>query len=1433
MGLLSKIMGRGRRPGVADEPFATNGKLRACQVEKLEGRCLMAGDIHVGMTYLDPNDGDDVTGNTMQVTWNGGAPGTQLTQLVIDTDKNGDGLSLGDTFFHTGAGGPGVFGSMPFTIVDQGGVGGVTAQVANGGTQLILNFTGFDAGEKLVFKIDVDEMGFLKANAVAEGAEFEGSKLTPTFNAPHYYAASDTDIFVDDYDSKLAGLGLNLPPDSYVPPASSPTPIYTAGAALTLAQTPLPIKISGTVFDDKNANNQQESGDQGIAGVTLELLKFDNGVYTSTGLTTTTDANGHYQFLQSVLPGRYRIVETQPGSYLSVGAKAGTISGAPAGVVTSVDVISDIDVLGGDESIENDFAEARPATLSGHVYHDANNNGLLDGGELGIGGTTIQVQYLPASGPAPAAITVTTAADGSWSVTGLLPGAYKVTEVQPAGWLDGKDHAGSAGGTALTGIGDDQVSGIALVSGQIGADYDFGELAPASIAGIVFADRDGNTSPNPADPRLADVTVKLLDGNGQQIATIKTDSQGRYKFENLRPGVYRVQEVQPDDYFQGGEKVGSVGGTPSENEIAGITLTSGTSALDYDFYELEPVSIGGTVYVDANDNGVFDSGEATIAGVVIKLLDAAGNPTGQTATTAADGTYRFEGLRPGTYGVAEEQPQGYFDGQDAAGTAGGTAQNPGDKITGAVLTSAMSATGYDFGELPAASIGGQVHGDLNGDCTWQPGEPLLQGVTIWLLDASGTRLRSVTTDANGEYVFTDLEPNKVYGIEEVQPAGYFSNTAKPGTAGGVKQGPDKIVDVLLHAGEVATHYDFCEALPASIEGTIHADRNGDCEWQPGEPLVVGATVWLLDENGQRITSTTTDQNGHYAFVGLKPGTYGVEEVLPQGYYVRSAHPGDQGGQKVGGDKIIDAVLGSGVAGKEYDFCVDQPATISGFVYADLNQNCNFDTGESGIAGVTVRLLDAGGNVVQTTITAGDGSYSFVGLMPGEYGIAEEQPEGYYNGCAEPGDQGGVGNNQLDQITQIELGTAVDGHNYNFGELPKAPVSEPPPPPPPANPILGFVPAPVLSPAPIVTPLGIGPAYSPPAPGLLPTAPPITENKTYFGGVGTIDSYTWHLSVVNGGAPRGEPNTMGPLVRRVSSRPGDHAWTDTPMNEAQWNMTAAGKVTRQVVFGRRHAKPVTGDFNGDGVTDVGVFIDGEWFIDLNGNGAWDEGDLWAELGTADDMPVTGDWDGDGKTDIGIFGPKWPGDERAIAAEPGLPDPDNRVRDVPKNLPPKPHEATTGVRTMRKSAAGQIRSDVIDHVFRHGVAGDVPLAGDFNGDGVHTIALFSAGMWYLDNDGDGKFTAADTKFAYGLPSDLPVAGDFDGDGVSEIGVYRDGVWYIDRDHNRRLDARDKAFELGGPDDLPVVGDWDGDGAAEPGTYQPLEQAATPEEPLAPAA
>ena len=334
-------------------------------------------------------------------------------------------------------------------------------------------------------------------------------------------------------------------------------------------------------------------------------------------------------------------------------------------------------------------------------------------------------------------------------------------------------------------------------------------------------------------------------------------------------------------------------------------------------------------------------------------------------------------------------------------------------------------------------------------------------------------------------------------------------------------------------------------------------------------------------------------------------------------------------------------------------------------------------------------------------------------------------------------------------------------------------------------------------------------------------PPVLPPPPVYTGSSQILDYSWHLSVVNAGQPRG-PGESGGLVQLTAAQAEELAW-QAGMEDSEW--TLAGRATgrnadaaRRLLFGMQGGIPVSGDFNGDGVTDVGVFRNGQWFIDVNGNGVWDEGDLWAKLGYDGDKPVVGDWDGDGKDDIGIFGRAWAGDPRQIAREPGLPDSSNKHYGTQKNVPPPQQQATLGKRALKLTSQGTTRADLIDHVFHYGTPRDIPLVGDWNGDGTDTIAVFRDGWWYLDVDGDGKWTdEGDNKKQFGQAGDIPVAGDFNGDGVDELAVFRQGTWYIDTNGNGQIDAQDQVVELGQAGDIPVVGDWDGDGHEEIGTYR----------------
>ena len=168
---------------------------------------------------------------------------------------------------------------------------------------------------------------------------------------------------------------------------------------------------------------------------------------------------------------------------------------------------------------------------------------------------------------------------------------------------------------------------------------------------------------------------------------------------------------------------------------------------------------------------------------------------------------------------------------------------------------------------------------------------------------------------------------------------------------------------------------------------------------------------------------------------------------------------------------------------------------------------------------------------------------------------------------------------------------------------------------------------------------------------------------------------------------------------------------------------------------------------------------------------------------------------------------------------MPDAQNPPTVRPKNMPPEPHEATSGRRLIQRTAQGKLRSDLIDHVFLYGHHGrHRPVAGDFNGDGIASIGIFQDGAWRLDVNGDGRLGAEDARIQFGRAGDLPVVGDWNGDGIDDVGVYRAGTFYLDSDGDGTLGPDDAVIPKGGPGDLPVVGDFNGDGIDEVGVYQP---------------
>jgi len=132
--------------------------------------------------------------------------------------------------------------------------------------------------------------------------------------------------------------------------------------------------------------------------------------------------------------------------------------------------------------------------------------------------------------------------------------------------------------------------------------------------------------------------------------------------------------------------------------------------------------------------------------------------------------------------------------------------------------------------------------------------------------------------------------------------------------------------------------------------------------------------------------------------------------------------------------------------------------------------------------------------------------------------------------------------------------------------------------------------------------------------------------------------------------------------------------------------------------------------------------------------------------------------------------------------------------------------------------------IDTAIVFGQPTDVPVVGDWDGDGKSEIGLYRQGTWYLDMNGNGVWDGAviDKQINnFGNSNDIPVVGDWNGDGISEIGYFRPStrIFYLDSNGNGVFNAGvDRQTQLGQPGDKPLVGDWTGDGIDKIGVFRP---------------
>ncbi|OHS79989.1 hydrolase, partial [Staphylococcus aureus] len=486
--------------------------------------------------------------------------------------------------------------------------------------------------------------------------------------------------------------------------------------------------------------------------------------------------------------------------------------------------------------------------IGNYVWEDTNKNGVQELGEKGVGNVTVTVFDNNTNTKVGEAVTKE---DGSYLIPNLPNGDYRVEFSNlPKGYEVTPSKQGNNEELDSNGL-----SSVITVNGKDNLSADLGIYKPKyNLGDYVWEDTNKNGIQDQDEKGISGVTVTLKDENGNVLKTVTTDADGKYKFTDLDNGNYKVEFTTPEGYTP----TTVTSGSDIEKDSNGLTTTgvingADNMTLDSGFYKTPKYNLGNYVWEDTNKDGKQDSTEKGISGVTVTLKNENGEVL-QTTKTDKDGKYQFTGLENGTYKVEFETPSGYTPTQVGSGTDEGIDSN-GTSTTGVIKDKDNDTIDSGFYK-PTYNLGDYVWEDTNKNGVQDKDEKGISGVTVTLKDENDKVLKTVTTDENGKYQFTDLN-NGTYKVEFETPSGYTPTSVTSGNDTEKDSNGLTTTGVIKDADNMTLDSGFYKTPKYSLGDYVWYDSNKDGKQDSTEKGIKDVKVTLLNEKGEVIGTTKT------------------------------------------------------------------------------------------------------------------------------------------------------------------------------------------------------------------------------------------------------------------------------------------------------------------------------------------------------------------------------------------------------------------------------------------------------------------------------------------------------------------------------------------------------------------------------------------------